>query len=37
VLGRRTLKQLIVLLNMYKNRHGVVAMLVSMFGGCSES
>ena len=36
VLGR-TLDPLVALINMYKNRYGIVAILVSMFGGCSES
>jgi hypothetical protein len=36
VLGR-TLEPVVVLINMYKNRYGTVAILVSMFGGCSES
>jgi hypothetical protein len=35
VLGR-TLDPLVALINMYKNRYGIVAILVSMFGGCSE-
>jgi hypothetical protein len=35
VLGR-TLKHLVVIINMYKNRHGKVAILISIFGGCSE-
>jgi hypothetical protein len=36
VLGR-TLEQLEVLINMYKNRYGAVLILVSMVGGCRES
>jgi hypothetical protein len=36
VLGR-TLELLVVLTNMYKNRYVTVLILVSMFGGCSES
>jgi hypothetical protein len=36
VLGR-TLEPLEVLINMYKNRYGTVLILVSVFGGCSES
>jgi hypothetical protein len=36
VLGR-TLEPVVVLINMCKNRYGTVAILVSMFGGCSES
>jgi hypothetical protein len=35
VLGR-TLEPLVVLINMYKNRYGIVSMLISMFGGCRE-
>jgi hypothetical protein len=35
VLGK-TLEPLLVLINMYKNRHGIVLILVSKFGGCSE-
>jgi hypothetical protein len=31
------MKPLVVLINMYKNRFGAVLILVSMFGGCSES
>jgi hypothetical protein len=36
VLGR-TLELLVALINMYKNRYGTDLILVSMFGGCSES
>jgi hypothetical protein len=36
VLGR-SFDLLAVLINRYKNRDGIVAILVSMFGGCSES
>jgi hypothetical protein len=36
VLGR-SFDLLLVLINRYKNRDGIVAILVSMFGGCSES
>ena len=32
----RTLDPLVALINMYKNRYGIIAILVSMFGGCSE-
>jgi hypothetical protein len=35
VLGR-TLEPLVVIINMYKNRHGTIPILVSMFGGCGE-
>jgi hypothetical protein len=35
VLGR-SMKPLVVQINMHKNRHGIVTILVSMFGGCSE-
>jgi hypothetical protein len=35
VLGR-SLEPLIAWLNMYKNRYGIVPMLLSMFGDCSE-
>jgi hypothetical protein len=35
VLGR-SMKPLVVRINMYKNRYGSVGILVSMFGGCSE-
>jgi hypothetical protein len=35
VLGR-SMKPLVVRINMYKNRHGSVEILVSMFGGCRE-
>jgi hypothetical protein len=35
VLGRR-LEPLPVHLNMYKNRHVIILMLVSRFGGCRE-
>ena len=33
----RTLDRLVALINMYKNRYGIVAILVSMFWGCSET
>jgi hypothetical protein len=33
----RSMKPLVVRLNMYKKRYGTVLMLVSVFGGCSES
>jgi hypothetical protein len=36
VLGR-TFDLLVVLINLFKSRYGIVAILVSMFGGCSES
>jgi hypothetical protein len=36
VLGR-SLEILVVLINMYNDRYGTVLILVSMFGGCSES
>jgi hypothetical protein len=36
VLGR-SFDLLVVLINMYKNRHDILPILVSMFGGCSES
>jgi hypothetical protein len=35
VLGR-TLELLVVLINMYKNRYGIVLILVSMSGWCRE-
>jgi hypothetical protein len=35
VLGR-SMKPLVVRINMYKNRYGTVLILVSMFGGCRE-
>jgi hypothetical protein len=35
VLGR-SMKPLVARINMYKNRHGIVTILVSMFGGCRE-
>jgi hypothetical protein len=35
VLGR-SMKPLVARINMYKNRHGSVEILVSMFGGCRE-
>jgi hypothetical protein len=35
VLGR-SMKPLVVRINMYKNRYGSVEILISMFGGCSE-
>ncbi len=35
VLGR-SIKPLVVRINMYKNRYGSVEILVSMFGGCRE-
>jgi hypothetical protein len=35
VLGR-SMKPVVVRINMYKNRYGSVEILVSMFGGCSE-
>jgi hypothetical protein len=35
VLGR-SMKPLVVRINMYKNRYGSVKILVSMFGGCRE-
>jgi hypothetical protein len=35
VLGR-SMKPLVARINMYKNRHGSVETLVSMFGGCRE-
>jgi hypothetical protein len=35
VLGR-SLSPLEVLIHMYKNGHGIVPILVSMFGGCGE-
>jgi hypothetical protein len=33
----RTLEPFPVIIYMYKNRYGTVPILVSMFGGCSES
>jgi hypothetical protein len=33
----RSFDLLVVLINMYKNRFGIVTILVSMFGGGSES
>jgi hypothetical protein len=36
VLGSSS-EPLVVLINMYKNRYGIATILVSMFGGCSES
>jgi hypothetical protein len=35
VLGR-SMKPLVVRINMYKNRYGIVTILISMFGGCRE-
>jgi hypothetical protein len=35
VLGR-SMKPLVVRINMYKNRCGSVEILISMFGGCRE-
>jgi hypothetical protein len=35
VLGK-SMKPLVVRINMYKNRYGIVSILVSMFGGCRE-
>jgi hypothetical protein len=35
VLGR-SMKPVVVLINMYKNRYCTVLILVSMFGGCRE-
>jgi hypothetical protein len=35
VLGR-TLEPLPVLINVYKNRHVIILILVSRFGGCRE-
>jgi hypothetical protein len=35
VLGRR-LEPLVVLIHMYKNRHVIILILVSRFGGCRE-
>ena len=32
----RTLELLVVLIKMYKNRHVIIPILVSMFGGCRE-
>jgi hypothetical protein len=33
----RSFDLLVVPINMYKNRYGTISILVSMFGGCSES
>jgi hypothetical protein len=30
------MKPLVVRINMYKNRYGIVTILISMFGGCRE-
>jgi hypothetical protein len=35
VLGR-SMKPLVVRIPMYKNRYGIVSILISMFGGCRE-
>jgi hypothetical protein len=32
----RSFAQLVVPINMYKNRYDTIAILVSMFGGCRE-
>jgi hypothetical protein len=33
----RSCNLLVVLINMYKNRYGIITIVVSMLGGCSES
>jgi hypothetical protein len=33
----RSFDLLVAPINMYKNRYGIIAIIVSMFGGCSES
>jgi hypothetical protein len=33
----RSFDLLVVVINMCKNRYGIITIVVSMFGGCSES